>query len=103
MTKGIAIFKVWYMVLEDMVCFFDGNEEIKPRIRLAGAGVGAGTFSYHIGNKTTYKFLVEDIIAANCLDFVHAMATMLTRYFVFNMSCDKPVDTTLIFFQKYKY
>ena len=32
------------MVLEDLVCFFDGNEEIKPRIRLAGAGVRAASF-----------------------------------------------------------
>ena len=60
-------------------------------------------FFYHIGKKTTYKFLVEDKVAANTLDFILAMVTMLTRYFVFNMSCDKTVDATLIFFQKYKY
>ena len=28
------------MVREGLVCFFDGNEKIEPRFRLAGAGVG---------------------------------------------------------------
>ena len=52
--------KVCYMLREDPVCLFDGNKKIQPRIRLAGADIGAGTCFYHIGNKTqTYKSLVE--------------------------------------------
>ena len=92
------------MVREDLICFFNGNGKIKPRIRFAGAGVGAGTCFYHTGNKTqTCKVLVENIIVANCLDFVHAMAEMLATYYILNVSCNKPIDATLIFFQKYKH
>ena len=31
------------MLREDPVCLFDRNKKMKPRIRLAGANVGAGT------------------------------------------------------------
>ena len=56
-----------------------------------------------MGNKTqTYEALVENIIVANYLDFVHAMATMLATY-ILDVSCDKPVDATMFFFQKYTY
>ena len=50
-----------------------------------------------MGNKTqTYEVLVENIIMANCLDFLHAMATMLATY-IFDVSRDKPVDATVFF------
>ena len=50
-----------------------------------------------MGNKTqTYEVLVENIIIANCLDFLHAMATMLATY-IFDVSRDKPVDATVFF------
>ena len=92
------------MVREGLVCFFDGNEKIKLRFRLAGAGVGVGTCFYHIGNKThTYKVVVENILLPKCLDFAHAMATMLATYYIFHVSRNIYVETTLIFFQKYKY
>ena len=40
----MAILKVcYYMLREDPVCLFDGKEKMIPRIRLAGANVGAGT------------------------------------------------------------
>ena len=87
------------MVREGLVCFFDENKKIKPRFRLAGAGVGVGTCFYHIGNKTqTYKVLVQNILLPNCLDFLHVMATMLATYYIFNVSRNKHVETTLIFF-----
>ena len=31
------------MLREGTVCLFDGNEKMQPRIRRAGADVGAGT------------------------------------------------------------
>ena len=43
LTKCIAILKVCYMLREGAVCFFDGNEKMKLKIRRAGADVGAGT------------------------------------------------------------
>ena len=56
-----------------------------------------------MGSKTqTYEVLVENIIVENCLDFVHAMVTMLATY-IFDVLYDKPVDGTVIFFQKYIY
>ena len=92
------------MVREGLVCFFDENENFKPRFRLAGAGVGVRTCFYHIGNKTqTYKVLVENILLPKCLDFAHAMATMLATYYIFHVSRNKHVEITLIFFQKYKH
>ena len=39
----MAILKVYYMLLDDRVCLFDGNEKMQPRIRRAGADVAAGT------------------------------------------------------------
>ena len=74
------------MVREGLVCFFDGNEEIKPRFRLAGAVVGVPTCLYHIGNKTqTYKVLVENMLLPKCLDFVHAMLCTFFRCLAINM------------------
>ena len=93
-----------YILREDTVCLFNRNEKMKPRIRPAGADVGAGTQLHHIGKKTqTYKVPVKNIIVANWLDFAHAMATMLATYYIFNVLCDKSVDATPIFFQKYTY
>ena len=89
------------MLREDPIYLFGGNEKMQRRIRLAGADVGAGTYFYHIGNKTqTYEVLAENIILESCLDFVHAMFTMLATYYIFSVSYNKSVDATLIFLQK---
>ena len=59
--------------------------------------------SITLETKLTYEVLVENMTVANYLDLVHAMATMLATYCNFNVLCDKHVDATLIFFQKYTY
>ena len=59
--------------------------------------------SITLETKLTYEVLVENMTAENWLDLVHAMATMLATYYNFNVSCDKHVVATLIFFQKYTY
>ena len=92
------------MLREDPLCVFDGKEKMQPRIRLAGADAGGGTCFYHIGNKTqTQEVLVQNIIVANCLDFVRATSTMLATQYIFNVPYDKSVEATLIFFQNYTY
>ena len=64
LTNCIAKLKFFYMLCGDLVYFFDGNEKMHPRKRLAGANFEADTYFFHVFITTQNSYLVENLIVA---------------------------------------